>query len=112
MKNLKNMTAASERDMALSKLNGNMKVLGKIFKESFLAMGKGGLLVYALDIINGKIPGKHDYRTKWELLEIFDQAYSQNQLRILIDNYDPKKEGIMALISSDTNATFFVTCKL
>ena len=106
------MTAADERDKALSTLNGNLIVLSKTYKECFLAMGKGWLLVYAQDILNGKNPGKHHYRTKQELLELFDQPVSNNQLGNLIDNYDPKKEGILVLITSHANATYFVTCKL
>ena len=106
------MTAADERDMALSTLNGNLIALSKTYKECFLEMGKGGLLVYAQDMLKGKIPEKHHYRTKQELLELFDQPASHNQLGNMIDNYDPKKEGIMVLITSHANATYFVTCKL
>ena len=106
------MTAADEKDMALSTLNGNLIALSKTYKECFLAMGKGGLLVYAQDLLNGEIPGKHHYRAKQELLDLFDQPASHNQLGDMIDNYDPKKEGIMVLITSHANATYFVTCKL
>ena len=106
------MTAADERDMALSTLNGNLIALSKTYKECYLEMGKGGLLVYAQDLLNGKNPEKHHYRTKQELLELFDQPASHNQLGNMIDNYDPKKEGIMGLITSHANATYFVTCKL
>ena len=56
MNNLKNMTAADERDMALSTVNGNLIALSNTYKECFLAMGKGGLLVYAQDMLKGKIP--------------------------------------------------------
>ena len=106
------MTAADERDMILSTLNGNLIALSKTYKECFLEMGKGGLLVYAQDILHGKIPGKHHYRTKQELLDLFDQPASHNQLGDMIDNYDPKKEGILVLITLHANATYFVTCKL
>ena len=106
------MTAADERDMALSTLNGNLIALSKTYKECYLEMGKGGLLVYAQNMIKGKIPGKHHYRTKQELLELLDQPVSHDKLGNLIDNYDPKREGIMVLITSHANATYFVTCKL
>ena len=106
------MTAADERDMALSRLNVNLIALSKTYKECYLEMGKGGLLVYAQNMIKGKIPGKHHYRTKQELLELLDQPASHNILGNLIDNYDPKREGIMVLITSHANATYFVTCKL
>lgn len=106
------MTAADERDMALSKLNGDLIAWSKTYKECFLEMGKGVLLVYAQDILSGKKPGKHHYRTKQELLELFDQPVSHNKLGNLIDNYDPKREGILVVITSHANATYFVTCKL
>lgn len=112
MKNSNKLTAADERDMALSTLNGNLIALSKTYKECFLEMGKGGLLVYAQDLLNSEIPGKHHYRTKQELLELLDQPVSHNKLGNLIENYDPKKEGIMVLITSHANATYFVTCKL
>ena len=112
MKNSNKMTAADERDMALSRLNGNLIALSKTYKECYLEMGKGGLLVYAQNMIKGKIPGKHHYRTKQELLELLDQPVSHDKLGNLIDNYDPKREGIMVLITSHANATYFVTCKL
>ena len=75
-------------------------------------MGKGALLVYTKDVIGVRIPRKIDYRTKEEMLDIFDAPRSQAKLVEMIDNYEPKKEGIMALITSYSNATFFVTFKL
>ena len=64
------------------------------------------------NIIDGKMPSKGSYRTREEMLEIFDKPDSQARLADMIDNYDPKKEGIMTLITSYSNATFFVTCRL
>jgi hypothetical protein len=75
-------------------------------------VGKGALLIYAKDVIDLRAPSKTDYRTKGEMLEIFDAPRSQSSLVEMIDNYEPKKEGIMALITSYSNATFFVTFKL
>jgi len=46
------------------------------------------------------------------MLEIFDNPDSKSRLADMIDNYDPKNEGIMTLITSYSNATFFVTCRL
>jgi hypothetical protein len=69
-------------------------------------------LVYAKDVISVGIPSKNDYRTKKAMLDIFDTPSSQSELAEMMDNYDPKKEGIMTLITSYSNATFFVTFKL
>ena len=106
------MSATVEREKALSMLNGNLKALSRLYKECFLSMGKGVLLIYAEDIINGRMPGKESYRTSEEILEIFDKPDSRTQLASMIENYEPKEEGIMTLITSDSNATFFVTCRL
>jgi hypothetical protein len=106
------MSAGTDRDKALSILNANFKALSKLYKECFLAMGRGALLIYAEDVMNGRMPGKESYRRREEMLEIFDSPDSQAQLARMIDSYEPKKEGIMTLITTDANATFFVTCKL
>jgi len=74
-------------------------------------MGRGAMLVYAIDIIEGRFPTEDDYRTKEEILDVFDAPTSSDQLDKMIKNYDPKKEGIMTLITSYSNATFFLTLK-
>ena len=74
-------------------------------------MGRGALLVYAADIIERGPPSKHDYRTKEEIFEVFD-APSSTKIAKMISDYDQKSEGIMALITAYSNATFFVTFKL
>jgi len=107
-----NMSAVAEREKALSILSANVRALSKLYRECFLSMGRGALLVYAENIIDGKMPSKGSYRTREEMLEIFDKPDSQARLANMIDNYDPKKEGIMTLITSYSNATFFVTCRL
>ena len=106
------MSAIAEREKALSILNANLKALSKLYKECFLSMGKGALLVYAENIIKGKMPTKGNYRTREEMLEIFDKPDSQSRLARMIDNYEPKNEGIMTLITTYSNATFFVTCRI
>ena len=106
------MSATAEREKALSMLNANLKALSRVYKECFLSMGKGVLLIYAEDIINGRMLGKGNYRTSAEILEIFDKPDSRTHLASMIENYEPKEEGIMTLITSDSNATFFVTCRL
>lgn len=106
------MSAINERDQALSILDSSLIKLSTLYKECYLSMGRGALLVYAQDVIGKEIPSKKDYRTKEEMLDIFDTPSSQSSLSKMIENYEPKKEGIMTLITSFSNATFFVTFKL
>ncbi|WP_428354446.1 hypothetical protein [Methyloprofundus sp.] len=106
------MSVTNERDQALSILDLNLNKLSKLYKECYLSMGKGGLLVYAQDVLEKKIPNEDNYRTKEELLEVFDSPSSQTNLVEMVDNYDPKKQGILTLITSYSNATFFVTVNL
>jgi hypothetical protein len=42
----------------------------------------------------------------------FDKPKSHDRLAEMIDNYEPNKEGIMTLITSYSNATFFVTYRM
>ena len=105
------MSATIERDTALSILDSNLQKISKVCKECYLSMGRGALLIYAIDILNGRIPSQIDYRTKDELLDIFENSDSRKSLNDMIDNYGPKNEGIMTLITSYSNATFFVTIK-
>jgi hypothetical protein len=106
------MYATTQRDKALAILNAHLTALRTLYKACFLALGKGGLLIYAEDVIKGSLPGKESYRTRAEMLEVFDEPDSQSRLAKLLDSYDPRKEGIMTLITADANATFFVTWKL
>ena len=106
------MSAINQRDKALSVLDSNLAQLSKLYKECFLSMGRGALLVYASDVIEKRLPTKHDYRKKEEILDIFDAPTSHNELKKMIDKYDHKNEGIMTLITSHSNATYFVTVKL
>ena len=106
------MSAINQRDKAISVLDSNLAQLSKLYKECFLSMGRGALLVYASDVIEKRLPNKHDYRKKEEILDIFDDPTSHNELEEMIDKYDHKNEGIMTLITSHSNATYFVTVKL
>jgi hypothetical protein len=63
------MSVAAEREKALSILNANVRALSKLYRECFLSMGRGALLVYAENIIDGKMPSKGSYRTREEMLE-------------------------------------------
>ena len=106
------MSATSQRDKALSVLDSNLTQLSKLYKECYLSMGRGALLVYANDVIEKGLPVKHDYRTKEEILDVFDSPYSHAKLEEMIDDYDQNNEGIITLITNYSNATFFVTVRL
>jgi len=106
------MSAINQRDKALSILDSNLAQLSKLYKECYLSMGRGALLVYASDVIERRVPNSNDYRKKEEILDVFDSPASHDELEKMIDNYDHKNEGIMTLITSYSNATYFVTLKL
>nr|WP_320194264.1 hypothetical protein [uncultured Desulfobacter sp.] len=106
------MSANNQKDKALSLLDLNLAQLSKLFKECFLANGKGALLLYASDILEGRHPTIHDYRKKDEILDVFDTPVSHDKLEALINKYNPKNEGIITMITSYSNATFFVTVRL
>lgn len=70
------------------------------------------MLVYATDVIEKGLPNERNFRTKKEMLELFDAPASKTKLETLINNYDQHTEGILTLITSYSNATYFVTVKL
>ena len=107
-----NRSANSQRDEALLILDANLAQLSRIFGECYNEMGRGAMLVYASDVIKGRLPNKYDYRTKDEILDVFDDKDSRASLEEMIDKYDHLKEGIMTLITSYSNATFFLTVLL
>ena len=106
------MSAIKQRDKAFSILDSNMAELSKLYKECFLAMGRGAMLIYASSVIEGRFPNKNDYRKKEEILDVFDAPTSHAELKEMIDKYNYNNEGIMALITNCSKATFFVTVKL
>lgn len=69
-------------------------------------------MVYASDVIGRDGPKEFDYRTKEEILEVFDNPSTQATLTQMINDYDQKKEGIMTLITDYSNATYFIKFKL
>ena len=69
-------------------------------------------MAYARDVINRDWPKKHNYRTKEEMLDVFDSPSSRERLTEMIENYNKNKEGIMALVTDYGNATYFITFKL
>ncbi|MBT4525288.1 MAG: hypothetical protein HOC24_01935 [Deltaproteobacteria bacterium] len=106
------MSAINERDHAISILSKHLSEISQLYVRCFKSSGKGALLVYADSVLENRIPNVHDYRTKEEMLSIFEDPKSQTELSEMINNYVPSKEGIMALITSHSNATFFITVKL
>jgi hypothetical protein len=105
-------SASSQRDQALLILDSKIRQLSKLYKECYLSIGRGALLVYANDVIKKGLPNEHNYRTKNEILDLFDTPDSKAKLEVLINNYDQQTEGILTLITSHSNATYFVTVKL
>ncbi len=84
------MSATTERDTALAILDSNLQKISKVCKECYLSVGRGALLIYAIDVLNGRIPSQIDYRTKDELIDIFDNSDSRKRLNYMIDNYEKK----------------------
>ncbi len=107
----KMMPAQIERENALSILESNIAVVSKLYRECYLKHGRGSLLVYCHSTMAGHLPTTNDYRTKEEILDIFDNPKSKKSLANLINVYQPNSEGILVLITS-TNATWFATVKL
>ncbi len=106
------MSAEKERDQALGVLGSNLSQLSRLYEECYLSMGGGALMVYASDVIEHGIPSKIDYRTKKEILDMFDAPPSHAKMEKMIDDCNQGKEGVMALITGFSNATFFVTFEL
>lgn len=106
------MLAKIEREKALSALEAALLEISTQYRECYLSQGRGALLVYADSVINGHMPSASSYRTKKDILDIFDDKYSKAELRDLIKKYTPKTEGILVLITSINNETSFITVKL
>jgi hypothetical protein len=106
------MNAEAQRDQALLILSSKRKKLSKLYKECYLSSGRGALMTYANDVVNNGGPTESSYRTKEEMLEVFDSPSSKEILKGMLDNYDYKTEGIMALITDYSNATYFITVRL
>ncbi|MFE8032851.1 hypothetical protein [Thiohalocapsa marina] len=106
------MSAERQRDQALKLLKPKLSQLSTLFKECYLSSGRGAVMVYASDIINGAIPKNLDYRNNEEMLALFDSPSSKSKLGKLMGNYNPNTQGIMVLITDEYNATYFITFKL
>ncbi len=69
-------------------------------------------MAYAIDIIEKDGPNKHNYRTKKEILDLFDAPSDNDKLSLMIGNYNQRTEGIMVLITDFSNASYFITVNL
>ena len=104
--------AIQEREKALTILEKQLYHLSNVFKESYLKKGRGALVIPTFLIeVNTQISST-DYNNRNESLALFDSAKSRKDLKKLIDNYDPKTEGILILITQPNNASWFITVKL
>ena len=106
------LSAEIERDKALSILGKDLPHLSKLFKECYLAQGRGALLLLAKTVLESTIPNKFDYRTKDEIMDLFDDDKSKSEISLMVEEYDPKKSGILVLVTEQANATFYITVKL
>lgn len=101
----------TERERALSILESQMNEISVVFKRCYLSSGRGVLLLYSQDVkLSNKVVDS-SYRTENEALDLFDSEKSKIDLKKMVREYEPKKEGILVLITK-SNATWFVTCKL
>jgi len=105
-------TAIQERERSLEILEKQLYHLSNVFKESYLKKGKGALVVPTYLLEGNPQISSTDYNNKNESLALFDTANSREDLKKLIDNYDPRIEGILILITQVENATWFITVKL
>ncbi|WP_223296723.1 hypothetical protein [Thiorhodovibrio frisius] len=103
------MNSSNQKDQALEFLKADLPRFSKLYKECFLAVGRGAMLVYAKSALSKKLPNNHNYRTRQEILELFDAVESKEKLGGMIDLYEPKEEGILVLITDYSYATYFVT---
>lgn len=103
--------AIKEKEIALVILEGHIHELSKLYKESYLKVGRGALVLYSDMLEAGHRPSMIDYSTSKQSLDLFDSKNSRHELGEMIDGYDPGSEGILVLITSG-KATWFITVKL
>ena len=104
-------TSIHEKETTLKLLDKHLDFLSKIYKECYLQKGRGALILYPYHVENVPQLSCIDYNTRDQSLDLFDNKKSRKDLAKLIDNYDPKIQGILILITR-SNATWFVTVKL
>ena len=100
-----------EKGTTLKLLDKHLYFLSKLYKECYLQKGRGALILYPFHVENIPQSSCIDYNTRDQSLDLFDNKKSRKDLAKLIDNYDPKIQGILILITK-SNATWFVTVKM
>ena len=100
-----------EKGTTLKLVDKHLDFLSGIYKECYLKKGRGALILYPFHVENISQLSCIDYNTRDQSLDLFDNKKSRKDLAKLIDNYDPKIQGILLLITK-SNATWFVTVKL
>lgn len=103
--------AIQGRDAALLTLQDQIYELSKLFKESYLSIGSGAIIVHTHLLEASYCPSMIDYSTRCGSIELFDDENSRSKLASMIDGYDPNSEGILVLITK-SNATWFIKVKL
>jgi hypothetical protein len=104
-------TSIQEKETTLKFLDKHLDFLSRIYKECYLQKGRGALIFYPFHVEDIRRLSCVDYTTRDQSLDLFDNKKSRKDLAKLIDNYDPKIQGILILITK-TKATWFVTVKL
>ena len=105
-------TAIQEREKSLKILEKQLYHLSNIFRESYLKKGRGALVIPTCLLDGDPQISSTNYNNRNESLALFDSANSREDLKKLIDNYDPRIEGILILITQSNNASWFITVKL
>ncbi|MDD2390458.1 MAG: hypothetical protein PHP23_12100 [Desulfobacterales bacterium] len=69
------MSTIIQRDQALSMLDSKLTLLSKLYKECYLSMGRGALLVYPKKVIERGLPTKGSLRNKFAILSVEAPAW-------------------------------------
>ena len=102
-----------QRNESIEILQDRLSHVSNVFRKGYLAKGRGSLLLYTEDVLKNKEISLEDYRDRKESLFLFDVEKSKTELARMIDSYDPKTQGIVMLISSDSsNVMWFITVTL
>ena len=103
-------TSIQEKETTLKLLDKHLDFLSRVYKECYLQKGRGALILNPFHVEDISQLSCIDYNTRNQSLELFDNKKSRDDLVKLIDNYDPKIQDILVLITR-SNATWFVTVK-
>jgi len=104
-------SSIQERENTLKILEKQLYQISNTCRKSYLKKGRGALVVHTFLLERNHKLSSIDYNNKDESLDLFNNENSRRKLEKLIDNYDPKTEGILILITK-TSATWFITAKL